>query len=167
MIDLSVADQQPRNRRKLVSRPLHVARGASLFKSREEVRRRPAILAVIVMPVMEEPDRHVEVRRVAAERLFQLAAVSAQPIAFAQESLIESPRLFVSPERIERTDVKRFGLASTLEFKENVDLFCEEVIFLVGEGGLVLAQRAERLIEIPLLDQMINELFDDLERGGV
>ena len=33
----------------------------------------------------------VEVRRVAAERLFQFAAVSAQPVALAQKSVIESP----------------------------------------------------------------------------
>src|SRR5262249_3483107 len=107
------------------------------------------------MPVMEEPDGGVEVRRVAAGSVFQLAAVSAQPVALAQKLVVEAFRLFVAPERIERTDVEGFGLAAPFEFKENVNLFFEEVIFLVCERGLVLAQRAQRFIEILLLDQMI------------
>src|SRR5262249_51306201 len=119
------------------------------------------------MPVMEEPDSGVKVRRVAAERLFQLASVSAQPVALAQKLVVEAFRLFLAPERIEGTDVESFGLAAPFEFNENVNLFFEEVIFLVGERGLVPAQRAQRLVEILLLDQMIDELFDYLERGRV
>src|SRR5262245_677296 len=119
------------------------------------------------MPVMEEPDGGVEVRRVAAESFFQLAAVSAQPVALAQKLVVEAFRFFVAPERIEGTDVESFGLAAPFEFKENVNLLLEEVIFLVGERRLVLAQRAQRPVEILLLDQMIDELFDDLERGRV
>src|SRR6266508_4847310 len=119
------------------------------------------------MPVMEEPDSGVEVRRVAAERLFQLAAVSAQPVALAQKLVVEAFRLFVAPEGIEGTDVESLGLAAPFEFKENVNFFLEEVIFLVGERGLVPAQPAQRLVETLLLDQMIDELFDDLERGRV
>src|SRR5262245_11308039 len=119
------------------------------------------------MPVMEEPDGGVEVRRVAAERLFQLAAVSAQPVAIAQKLVVEAFRLFVAPERIEGTDVESFGIAAPFEFKENVNLFLEEVIFLAGERGLVPAQRAERLGQTRVPDRLIDERFDALARGGV
>src|SRR5262245_27494020 len=104
------------------------------------------------MPVMEEPDSRVEIRRVAAERLFQLASVSAQPDSLAQKLVVEASRLVVAPERIEGTDVERFGLAAQFEFKENVNLFFEEIAFLVGERRFVPAQRVESLVEILLFD---------------
>src|SRR5262245_18802159 len=116
---------------------------------------------------MEEPDRHIEVRWVTAEQLFQLAAVSAQPVARAQEVGVESLRLLIGPERIERTDIKRFGLARATERSEQINLFLEEVILLILERGSMLTYRAERLVEILLLNQMINEFFDDLEGSGI
>src|SRR5262249_8518749 len=163
LINLPAGDQQPRNSRKFVGCPFHAPRRASLFEAHENVRRRLPVLGVIAMTVMEEPDRRVEVRRVAPERFLQPAAVGAEPVSIAQEAVVESLRLFVGPERVERTDVERFGFAASFELKENFNLFFEEVIFLIRERRLVLAQSPERLVVILLLDQVINELLDDLK----
>src|SRR5262249_29803983 len=81
--------------------------------------------------------------------------------------MVESLGLFIGPERVERTNVKRFGFAASFELKENFNLFFEEVTFLIGERRFVLAERFERLVVILFLDQVINELFDDLKRAGI
>ena len=74
------------------------------------------------MPVMEEPDRHVEFAGLRRNDSFNSRSY-AQPVALAQEAVVESLRLFVGPERIERTDVKALRPRGPLEFKENVNLF--------------------------------------------